>query len=99
MRPRDLPAGALGVAGSNGTVFLDPAVFGDARLRAFALLHELSHHIDFQLLTNDERGRYYEAAGFGAADRVEGFDDVDWYDGSLPHDLIPASSGPRPRRS
>ena len=90
VRPRDLPVGALGLAGSNGTVYLDPAVFGDARIRAFALLHELSHQIDFRLLTNEERGRYYEAAGFGAADRVEGFDDVDWYDGSLPHDLIPA---------
>ncbi len=90
VRPRDLPVGALGLAGSNGTVYLDPAVFGDAQIRAFALLHELSHQIDFRLLTNEERGRYYEAAGFGAADQVEGFDDVDWYDGSLPHDLIPA---------
>jgi hypothetical protein len=90
VRPRDLPPGALGLAGSNGTVYLDPSVFRDARVRAFALLHELAHHIDFQVLTVAERGRYYEAGGFGSPDRVSGFDDPDWYDGSLRRDLIPA---------
>lgn len=90
VRPRDLEFGALGLAGSNRTIYLDPVVFADDRLRTFAFLHELGHQIDFQLLRDAERGRFYEAAGFGPASDVHGFADLDWYDGKLEHGQIPA---------
>jgi len=90
VKPGDLPEGALGLATSNGLVILDDDAFASDRVRTFALLHELSHQIDYQVLEDAERGLYYEAAGFGSADAVRGFDDRDWYDETLSHGEIPA---------
>src|SRR3990172_6484080 len=83
VKPGDLPEGALGLATSNGLVILD-------EVRTFALLHELSHQLDYQVLEDAERGLYYEAAGFGSAGEVHGYADRDWYDEALSHGEIPA---------
>ena len=90
VKPGDLPDGALGLATSNGLVVLDAEALASDGVRTFALLHELSHQVDYQLLRDSERGRFYEAAGFGRAREVRGYADVDWYDGGLAHDQIPA---------
>jgi hypothetical protein len=90
VKPGDLPKGALGLATSNGVVVLDEEVFVSPEVRTFALLHELSHQIDYQLMDDAGRGRFYEAAGFGAASDVTGYADHDWYDGKLVHAQIPA---------
>lgn len=88
--PGDLPPGALGLATSRGQIILDEEAFASPEVRTFALLHELSHQIDYQLLRDGERGRFYEAAGFGQASAIRGYADPDWYDESLPHDRIGA---------
>ena len=90
VKPGDLPQGALGLATSNGVVVLDEAAFASPEVRAFALLHELSHQIDYQLLDDAGRGLFYEAAGFGAAVDVTGYADRDWHDGKLAHAEIAA---------
>src|SRR3972149_6142878 len=75
VKPGDPPEGALGLAASNGLVILDEDAFASDEVRTFALLHELSHQLDYQVLEDAERGLYYEAAGFGSAGggRVEPF--------------------------
>ena len=90
VKPGDLPEGALGLATSNGVVVLDDVAFASSEVRTFALLHELSHQLDYQLMDNAARGRFYEAAGFGAAVDVTGYADQDWYDGKLAHADIAA---------
>ena len=90
VKPGNLPQGALGLATSNGVVVLDEAAFASPEARTFALLHELSHQIDYQLLDDAGRGLFYEAAGFGAASDVTGYADHDWYDTKLTHAQIPA---------
>jgi hypothetical protein len=90
VKPGDLPEGALGLATSNGAVILDEEAFASDAVRTFALLHELSHQIDYQVLEDSERGLYYESAGFGNPGAVRGYADRDWYDEALPHAEIPA---------
>jgi len=90
VKPGDLPEGALGLATSNGLVILDEDAFASDEVRTFALLHELSHQLDYQVLEDAERGLYYEAAGFGSAGEVHGYADRDWYDEALSHGEIPA---------
>ena len=91
VRPKNLPPGVLGLATSRGDVYLSPVVFTAEDVRAFALLHELSHQqLDFQVLSRAERGTFFAAAGFGAATEIKGFSDPDWYNPRLLHHEIPA---------
>lgn len=91
VQPDDLSEGVLGLAVSDGNVYLDEDAFSDTTVRTFAFLHELSHQIDYQLLQPAERGLFYSAAGFGDAVEVgDGFTDPDWYDPSRAHAEIPA---------
>lgn len=90
VRQKKLPPGVLGLATSDGEVFLSPVVFTAEDVRTFALLHELAHQLDFQVLSKPERGRFYSAAGFGPPSAVGGFTDPDWFDPTLPHHEIPA---------
>lgn len=90
VRPRNLPPGVLGLATSRGEVFLSPVVFTAEDVRTFALLHELTHQVDFQVLSKGERGRFFAAAGFGPATDIRGFSDPDWFDPTLAHHQIPA---------
>ncbi len=90
VRQRNLPPGVLGLATSRGEVLLSPVVFTAEDVRTFALLHELTHQLDFQVLSKPERGRFYSAAGFGPPSAIGGFGDPDWFDPTLPHHEIPA---------
>jgi hypothetical protein len=90
VRPKDLPEGLLGLATSDHAVYLDPNAFEAPTIRTFAFLHELSHQIDFQLLPDSERSRYYEAAGFGPGTDVSAFTNPRWYDPGAEHGRIPA---------
>lgn len=90
VKPGDLPEGALGLATSNGLVVLGEAAFASDAVRTFALLHELSHQLDYQVLEDAERVLFYESAGFGGADAIRGYADRDWYDETLAHGEIPA---------
>jgi len=90
VKPGDLPEGSLGLASSDGVIVLDEDAFVSDDVRAFALLHELSHQLDYQVLRNAERGRFYQAAGFGKASEVDGYADKSWYNPGLSHDKIPA---------
>ena len=90
VKPGDLPDGALGLATSNGLVVLDEDAFATDAVRIFALLHELSHQLDYQVLEDAERGLFYESAGFGGAAEIRGYADRDWYDETLAHGEIPA---------
>lgn len=90
VKPGDLPEGTLGLASDDHTVILDGDAFKDDALRTFAFMHELSHEVDFQILEDSERGRFYEAAGFGKASAIKSYKDTDWFDSTLEHDRIPA---------
>jgi hypothetical protein len=90
VKPGDLPEGALGLASSDGVIVLDGDAFASDEVRAFALFHELAHQIDYQVLARSERGRYYEAAGFGKSAEIGDYADTDWYDEALDHHRIPA---------
>ena len=83
VRPKDLPGSILGLAISDRRIYLDPDVFRlEDSYRTFVVLHELSHQIDFQLLENDLRGQFFEAAGFGSASQIGGGPgDPDWNTG------------------